>query len=44
MYIPKSVKIGEVEVDGKTYQVQSPRHIVRKEKIKNLFQIKKPLN
>lgn len=42
MYIPKSVKVGEVSVEGKIYQVRSPRHIVRKEKIKNILNTKNP--
>jgi len=41
MYIPKSVKVGEVVVEGKTFAVQSPRHIVRKQKVERLFNIKK---
>jgi hypothetical protein len=43
MYIPKAVKVGEVILEGKTYQVRSPRYIVRKEKIQRLFNIKKPI-
>ncbi len=42
MYIPKAVKIGEVVVDGQTYHIRSPRHIVRKEKIKRLFKTENP--
>lgn len=43
MYIPKTVKIGEVLVEGKTFEVRSPRHIVRKKKIDKIFDIKKPI-
>lgn len=42
MYIPKAVKIGEVKIDGQTYQVRSPRHIVRKEKIQKIFKTQNP--